>query len=168
MVPPMLTKKFKFNYFFCAQIPIKNIIPLKLVSCDVVESNNISCEQISLPHAPELHSSSPKIFDVDPNAMLEIIDTCVDHECVPPSKKLEKVVADVNCKFQEIPVVKMPWAKPIYNEVGLISAVKYCVCTIIERKEKNWLLNGNLLINMQVKIRVLMVKMDHGSKMYAC
>jgi hypothetical protein len=26
MVPPMLTKKFKFNYFFGAQIPIENII----------------------------------------------------------------------------------------------------------------------------------------------
>ncbi len=30
----------------------------------------------------------------------------------------------------------MPWAEPIYNEVDLVSTMKYCVCTIIERKEK--------------------------------
>jgi hypothetical protein len=54
--------------------------------------------------------------------------------------------------------MKMPWAEPLYNEVDLVSTMKYCVCTMIERKEKkNWLLSGNLLKNMQVKIRVLMV-----------
>ncbi len=102
MVPPILTKKFKVNYFFGAWIPIKFIIPPKLVSCDVLESNNISCEQRSLIHTLELHSSSPKIFYVDPNVMLEIIVIDVDNECVPLPKKLEKVVANVNCKFQEI------------------------------------------------------------------
>jgi hypothetical protein len=30
----------------------------------------------------------------------------------------------------------MPWAKPIFNEIGLVSIVKCHVCTIIERKEK--------------------------------
>jgi hypothetical protein len=34
--------------------------------------------------------------------MLEIIVIDVDNECVPLPKKLEKVVANVNCKFQEI------------------------------------------------------------------
>jgi hypothetical protein len=30
----------------------------------------------------------------------------------------------------------MPWAEPIFNEVGLLSIVKCHVCTRIERKEK--------------------------------
>jgi hypothetical protein len=30
----------------------------------------------------------------------------------------------------------MPWAKPIFNEVGLVSTMKCRVCTIIETKEK--------------------------------
>jgi len=34
--------------------------------------------------------------------MLEIIVINVDTECVPLPKKLEKVVANVNCRFQEI------------------------------------------------------------------
>ncbi len=98
----MLTKNFKFNYFFGVRIPIENIIPPKHVSCNVLEFTNTSCEQKSLPHAPQLHSSSPKIFDVDPNAMLETIVIDVDNECVPPPKKPKNVVVDVNCKFQKI------------------------------------------------------------------
>jgi hypothetical protein len=30
----------------------------------------------------------------------------------------------------------MPWAKPIFNEVGLVYVMKCHVCTKIERKEK--------------------------------
>ncbi len=33
--------------------------------------------------------------------------------------------------------MKMPWAKPIFNEVGLVSTTKCYVCTKIERKENN-------------------------------
>ncbi len=69
---------------------------------------------------------SPKIFYVYPNAMLEIIVRDVDNKCVTPPKKPKKVVVDVNCKFQETWVMKMPWAESIYNEVNLVSIVKYC------------------------------------------
>ncbi len=68
--------------------------------------------------------------------MLETITIDVDDEYIPFPRKTRKVVTNVNCKFQEIWVVKMPWAKPIFNEVGLVSTMKCCVCTIIERKEK--------------------------------
>jgi len=51
----------------------------------------------------------------------------------------------------------MPWIEPIFNEVGLASTMRCHVCTIIERKEKNWFLNGILLKNIQVKKWVLMV-----------
>jgi hypothetical protein len=83
----------------------------------------------------ELQFFSLEIF-VDPNAMLETITIDVDDECVQPPKKTRKVVTIVNCKFQEIWVVKMPWAEPIFNEVGLVSTLKCHVCSIIERKGK--------------------------------
>jgi hypothetical protein len=35
----------------------------------------------------------------------------------PPPKKPNKVVIDFNCKVQDIWVVKMPWVKPIFNDV---------------------------------------------------
>ncbi len=53
--------------------------------------------------------------------------------------------------------MKMPWLKPIFYEVGLVSNVKCHVCTRIERKEKNWLLSGILLRNMQVRRKVVIV-----------
>jgi hypothetical protein len=68
--------------------------------------------------------------------MLETIVIDVDNEYVSPPKKPKKVVVHVNCKFQEIWIVKMSWAEPIYSEIGLIFAMRYCFCTIIERKEK--------------------------------
>jgi hypothetical protein len=74
MVPPMLHfSNFKFKYFFGAQILIENFIPpiANPVSCNVLESNN-SGKQINFPHALELHFSSPKIFVVSLDAMLEI------------------------------------------------------------------------------------------------
>jgi hypothetical protein len=55
-----------------------------------------------------LHSSSPHIFDIDINAMLQIVVIHVDDEFGPTPKKPKKVVIDVNCKFQEIWVIKMP------------------------------------------------------------
>jgi len=69
--------------------------------------------------------------------MLETIVINVDDECVPPPKIPKKVVANVNHKFQKIWAVKMPWAKPIFHEVGLVSTLIFCVCTKIESKEKN-------------------------------
>jgi hypothetical protein len=32
--------------------------------------------------------------------------------------------------------MKMPWVEPIFKEVGLVSIVRCCVCTRIQRKEK--------------------------------
>jgi len=80
-----------------------------------------------------LQSSSPKIFDINPDALLETTIIDIDDECVPPPKKPEKVVVDLNCKFQEIWVVKMPWVKPIFNEVGLVSIVR---CHELKGKKK--------------------------------
>jgi hypothetical protein len=37
--------------------------------------------------------------------------------------------------------MKMPWAEPIFNDVGLVCIVKCCVCTKIERKEKKLVVN---------------------------
>jgi len=37
--------------------------------------------------------------------------------------------------------VKMPWVEPIFNDVGLVCIVRCRVCTKIERKEKNLVVN---------------------------
>jgi hypothetical protein len=68
--------------------------------------------------------------------MLETIVIHVDDEYAFKPKKPKKVETDVNHKFQEIWVVKMPWAKPISNEVGVVSIMKCRVSTIIKRKGK--------------------------------
>jgi hypothetical protein len=68
--------------------------------------------------------------------MFETIVINNDDECVPLPKKPKKFVVDINHKFQKIWAMKMPWAKPIFNEVGLVYVVKCHVCTKIERKEK--------------------------------
>ncbi len=39
-------------------------------------------------------------------------------------------------KFQEIWTIKMPWIKPIFNEIGVVSIMRCYVCIIIKRKEK--------------------------------
>jgi hypothetical protein len=137
MAPLVLLNNFKFKYFFGVQIPTKNLIcPIaSLVSCNVLESNNID-KQKKFPFALELQSSSLEIF-----VMLEIIVISVDDEYVPFPKKPKKVVADVNCKFQKIWAMKMPWEKPIFNDGGLVCIVKCCVCTKIEMKEKNLVIN---------------------------
>jgi len=49
-----------------------------------------------------LHFFSHQIFDIDPNAMLEIVVIDVDDESTPTPKTHKKVVIDVNFKFQEI------------------------------------------------------------------
>jgi hypothetical protein len=51
-------------------------------------------------------------------------------------KKWKKDETNVNYKFQKVWALKLPWVKPILNEVGLVGDVKCCVCTNIERKEK--------------------------------
>jgi hypothetical protein len=73
--------------------------------------------------------------------MLETVVTDVDDECVPFPKKPKKVVANVNYKFQKIWAMKMPWAEPIFNDVGLVCIVRCRVCTKIERKEKKMVAN---------------------------
>jgi hypothetical protein len=98
---------------------------------------NIIDEQRNILHDLELHSSSPQIFKINLDVMLETIIINVDDECAPAPKTHKKVEIDVNYKFQEIWVIKMPWAKLNFNEVGVVSTMK-CdnVCTKIERKEE--------------------------------
>jgi len=81
----------------------KNLIPpiVNLVSCNVLEFNNTN-EQRNFLHAFELQSSSLEIFDVDPNAMCEIVVIDVDDECVPLPKIPKKVVANVNCNSKHL------------------------------------------------------------------
>jgi hypothetical protein len=52
--------------------------------------------------------------------MLEIVIIDVDDEFTLVPKTHKNVVINVNHKFQEIWVVKMPWVKPIFNEVGVV------------------------------------------------
>ncbi len=50
-------------------------------------------------------------------------------------KNGRKVKLMLTTSFKRFWTLKMPWVKPILNEVGLIGNVKFCVCTHIERKE---------------------------------
>jgi hypothetical protein len=70
-------------------------------------------------------------------AMLEIVVIDLDDEFILVPKTHKKVVTNVNYKFQEIWVVKVPWTKPIFNEVGVVFTMICHVCMRIERKEKN-------------------------------
>jgi hypothetical protein len=136
MAPLVLPNNFKFKYFFGAQILVKNLVPSIPNSCNVYESNSID-EQRNILHDLELHSSSPQIFDINPDAMLETIIINVDDECALAPKTYKKVMIDVNYKSQEIWAVKMPWAELNFNEAGVVFAMR-CdnVCTKIERKEE--------------------------------
>ncbi len=71
----------------------KNLTPpvANLVSYDVLESNNTN-EQKKILHALELQSSSLEIFDVNPNAMFEIVVIDADDECAPLPKVPKKVI----------------------------------------------------------------------------
>jgi hypothetical protein len=89
--------------------------------------------------------------------MFESVVIDVDDECVPFLEIPKKVVVNVNCEFQKIWAMKMPWVEPIFNEFGLVFTMRCCVYTKIERKEKNWVVKWNLLLNIQVKRRVMMV-----------
>jgi hypothetical protein len=83
--------------------------------------------------------------------MLEILVINVDNECVPFPKKSKKVVVHVNRKFQKIWAMKMSWVEPIFNELGL----KCHVCIIIKGRREFWLLGWILLINIQIRKKVL-------------
>ncbi len=65
---------------------------------------------------------------------------------------------------QDIWVVKMPWEKPIVNDVGLFLVIRCHICTNIEKKEKVLITKWD-----SIKKHVYIVQgFDHGSKMYAC
>jgi len=52
-------------------------------------------------------------------------------------KKWKKVFdTNVNVKFQDVWALKLPRAKPIFNEVGLVNFMKCHVCSKIEKKDK--------------------------------
>jgi hypothetical protein len=89
--------------------------------------------------------------------MVETIIIDVDDEHAPIPKTHKLVVTDVDCKFQEIWALKMPWAKPIFNEVGVVFTMKCCVCTIVETKEKIQIVNWDSIENMWVRKNVQMV-----------
>jgi hypothetical protein len=112
----------------------------------VLESHNTN-EQRNLPHACKLQSSSHEIFDVDLDVMLVAIVIDVDDECVPPPKKPKKIFVDFNHKFQELLVMKMPWAKPIFNEVGMVSTMKCGVFTKIEKNRKILVVKWDIIEN---------------------
>jgi len=58
------------------------------------------------------------------DTMLENLDvTNVEDRCALLPKKLFKVIIDVNHKFLEIWIVKMPWEKPNFNEDGFIYVI---------------------------------------------
>jgi len=42
--------------------------------------------------------------------------------------------------------MKMLWVEPIFNEGGLVSAMRCCVCTIIERKEKKLVVKWDFIV----------------------
>ncbi len=56
----------------------------------------------------------------------------------PTPKNPKKLVTNVNYKFQEIWAIKMPWLEPIFNEVGVVSIMKCCVCTKIKKEVENF------------------------------
>ncbi len=53
---------------------------------------------------------------------------------IPKSEK-KTFDIDVNCKFKDVWVLKMPWTYPIFNEVVMVIFIKYCVCFKIEKKK---------------------------------
>jgi hypothetical protein len=91
----VLPNNFKFKYFFGVQILVENLVPPILNSCNVLESSNTS-EERNIPHDFELHSFSPQIFDIDLNAMLQIVVIHVDDEFSLALKKPKKVMIDEN------------------------------------------------------------------------
>jgi hypothetical protein len=125
----------------------KNLIPpvTNLVSCHVFESNNTN-EQRNFLQALELQSSLLEILYVNPNAMFKIDVINVDDECDPLPKFPKKVVVNINCKFQKIWAMKMPWVEPIFHDIGLVSTMKCYVCTIIEWKGKNWVVKWDVIV----------------------
>ncbi len=42
----------------------------------------------------------------------------------------------MNHKFQDVWALKMRWVKPIFNEARLVTFMKYCVYSKIEKKDK--------------------------------
>jgi hypothetical protein len=52
-------------------------------------------------------------------------------------KKMKKTFdTNVNCNFQDVWALKMTWAKPIFNEVGLVTSMECHGCFKIEKKDK--------------------------------
>jgi hypothetical protein len=50
--------------------------------------------------------------------------------------------------------VKIPWAKLIFNELGLVSTMRCHVCTKIEKKEKNLLVKWDSIMKHVGKRKV--------------
>jgi hypothetical protein len=51
----------------------------------------------------------------------------------------------VNYKFKDVWALKMPWAKPIFNEVGLVIFVKCMFVLKLKKRTRFWWLNRILL-----------------------
>jgi hypothetical protein len=91
MAPLVLPNNFKFKYFFGVQILVENLVPPILNSCNVLESSNTS-EEKNIVNDFELHSFSPQIFDIDLNAMPQIVVIHVDDEFGLALEKPKKVI----------------------------------------------------------------------------
>jgi len=72
-----------------------------------------------------------------------------------PKKWKKNFDINVNHKFQDVWALKMPWGKPIFNEIRLVISMKCHVCFKIE-KTSFWWLNGIPLRSMKVKGKFLM------------
>jgi hypothetical protein len=42
----------------------------------------------------------------------------------------------------------MPWAEPIFDDIGLVFVVRSCVCTKVENKGKNLVVKQNSIEKM--------------------
>ncbi len=41
-------------------------------------------------------------------------------------------------KFQNVWALKMPWVEPIFSEARMVTSVKCCVCSKIEKNTRFW------------------------------
>jgi len=53
-----------------------------------------------------------------------------------PKKWKKTFDINVNHKFQDVWALKMPWGKPIFNEIRLVISMKCHVCFKVENKDK--------------------------------
>jgi hypothetical protein len=103
-------------------------------------------EQRNQDQNPELTTIAlqkfPKVFKHSKNFNPIIVEdenpSPIVLEDVHASKFFKKKTSNivVNRKVYDVWALKMPWVEPIFNEAWLITYVKCCVCSRIEKKYK--------------------------------